>query len=272
LSALGEAYNCSLDRLLELIAQKDPPPPPTLVVVVTAGQGELSDGLKAVAAAAAAHLQPVSVCTVQVAYADGAPLSCDAQLSFDSSVRCTLPASCSLPSLGYGPLQLAVKLILNAVSTCAFVNHGCVYGNRMVNLTVSNDKLFSRAVSIVAAITSSATAEAQHALLRSLYDRDGDTQDLQQLPVAQHVARGSAKQGQRAVPVAIMLALDGKLSVEEVTCACARVCAFYAALCNRELPTAYPSTNSLAGTTRPADRASRARRCRRCREGQELSG
>ncbi len=218
LSSLGEQYNCSLSRLVELIAQKDPAPPPTLLVIVTAGTGELSDGLKAVAAAAALHLHPDSVCAVQVAYADGALLSSDAQLSLDANVRCTLPASCSASSLGHGPLQLAVKLMLNAISTCAFINYGCVYGNRMVNLTVSNDKLFSRAVSIVASITSSKTAAAVHALLRSLYDRDGDTQDLQQLPVAQHVARGSAKQGQRAVPVAIMLALNEGLSVEQVTC------------------------------------------------------
>jgi hypothetical protein len=94
----------------------------------------------------------------------------------------------------------------------------------MVNLTVSNDKLFSRAISIVASITSTKAAAAQHALLRSLYDRDGSTDDLQQLPVAQHVARGAAKQGQRAVPVAIMLAMDDGLSVAQVTWRVTVVC------------------------------------------------
>jgi N-acetylmuramic acid 6-phosphate (MurNAc-6-P) etherase len=232
LSALGEAYNCSLGRLVELLQQREPPPPPTLLVIVRAGVGELSDGLKTVAAAAAAaaaaagNQDIISVCTVQVAYADGAPPpaaahAADADAAAhappDASVLCTLPAACIAPSLGHGPAQLAVKLILNAISTCAFINHGCVYGNRMVNLTVSNDKLYSRAVSIVAAITSAGPAAAQHALLRSLYDRDGDTHDLLLLPVAQHVTRGAAKQGQRAVPVAIMLAMDETLSVEQVT-------------------------------------------------------
>ncbi len=221
LSGMGEAYNCSLGRLVELIEQKEPPPPPTLLVIVRAGGQELSDGLKAVAAAAAAAVAAagnhdgISVCSVHVRY-DGAPPPPCSPAPGDCDVMCTLPAACCSPSLGHGPLQLAVKLILNAISTCAFINLGCVYGNRMVNLTVSNDKLFSRAVSIVASITSARPAEAQHALLRSLYDRDGSTDDLQQLPVAQHVARGSAKQGQRAVPVAIMLAMDQGLTVVQV--------------------------------------------------------
>ncbi len=221
LSGMGEAYNCSLVRLLELIEQREPQPPPTLLVVVRASGGELSDGLKAVVAAAAAASENhdnISVCTVRVTYDDGAPPPASTLALNDGSIHCTLPAACNTPSLGNGPLQLAVKLILNAVSSCAFINLGCVYGNRMVNLTVSNDKLFSRAVSIVASITSTKPAAAQHALLRSLYDRDGSTEDLQQLPVAQHVARGSAKQGQRAVPVAIMLAMDDALSVVQVMC------------------------------------------------------
>jgi hypothetical protein len=160
----------------------------------------------------------MSVCCVRVTYGDFQLPCAPVTAAQDGSVTCTLPAACHRPSLGHGPLQLAVKLILNAVSTCGFINQGCVFGNRMVNLTVSNDKLFSRAVSIVASITSTKAAAAQHALLRSLYDRDGDTHDLAQLPVAQHVARGSAKQGQRAVPVAIMLAMDDALSVVQVTC------------------------------------------------------
>ena len=168
---MGEAYNCSLGRLVELIEQREPAPPPTLLVIVRAGGGDMSDGLKAVVAAAAAaaasgNHDAISVCNVHVAYDGDTPSAC----ALDGSIRCTLPASCNAPRLGAGPLQLAVKLLLNAVSTCAFINLGCVYGNRMVNLTVSNDKLFSRAVSIVASITSVAPAAALHALLRSLYE------------------------------------------------------------------------------------------------------
>jgi hypothetical protein len=213
--------------LVQLIEQQQPPPPPTLLIIVRSGSEELSDSLKdvvaaAAAAAAAAASSPssrsgsIKVCTVHVCYEDSASASAPIIALHDGDVTCKLPSACFSPSLGHGPLQLAVKLILNAVSTCAFINQGCVYGNRMINLTVSNDKLFSRAISIVSAVTSVNAAAAQHALLRSLYDRDGDTHDLKQLPVAEHVIRGSAKQGKRAVPVAIMLAMDEGLAVAQV--------------------------------------------------------
>ena len=37
--------------------------------------------------------------------------------------------------------QLTMKLAVNAISTCANVLKGRVYGNAMINLTVANDKV-----------------------------------------------------------------------------------------------------------------------------------
>lgn len=47
----------------------------------------------------------------------------------------------------------ATKLVLNMLSTGCMIRLGCVYGNLMVNLTPTNEKLHQRAVRIVAEVT-----------------------------------------------------------------------------------------------------------------------
>ena len=49
----------------------------------------------------------------------------------------SLPPSLSEPLFA----GFALKLVLNAISTGANVMKGRVYGNTMINLTVSNDKV-----------------------------------------------------------------------------------------------------------------------------------
>ncbi len=46
-----------------------------------------------------------------------------------------------------------MKLLLNAVSTTAHVQKGVVFRNRMVNLRISNVKLFHRAVGLAAQLS-----------------------------------------------------------------------------------------------------------------------
>jgi N-acetylmuramic acid 6-phosphate etherase len=47
----------------------------------------------------------------------------------------------------------ATKLVLNMLSTASMIRLGCVYGNLMVNLTPTNEKLHQRAVRIIAEVT-----------------------------------------------------------------------------------------------------------------------
>jgi N-acetylmuramic acid 6-phosphate etherase len=58
----------------------------------------------------------------------------------------------------------AQKMALNMVSTGAMVQLGKVYGNLMVDVQPTNEKLHDRAIRIVAAITGVGHAEAQHLL------------------------------------------------------------------------------------------------------------
>lgn len=70
---------------------------------------------------------------------------------------------CDALTVGAEPVlaHFALKLVLNAVSTCANVIRGVVHGNTMINLTVSNNKLFHRAADIVAHLAHCDVATAQ---------------------------------------------------------------------------------------------------------------
>ena len=48
----------------------------------------------------------------------------------------------------------ATKMALNIISTSVMIKLGKVYGNRMIDLSVSNDKLFNRAIGILVDIGS----------------------------------------------------------------------------------------------------------------------
>lgn len=58
----------------------------------------------------------------------------------------------------------AQKMVLNMLSTCAMIRMGKVYGNLMVDVVPSNDKLMCRCISIVRSATGCAEDEAQAAL------------------------------------------------------------------------------------------------------------
>ena len=56
------------------------------------------------------------------------------------------------------------KLVLNMISTCVMIKSGKVYGNLMVDVQATNEKLVHRAVSIVCAATGEEEAAARAAL------------------------------------------------------------------------------------------------------------
>ena len=130
-------------------------------------------------------------------------------------------ASASPPLLG----ELAAKLCLNAVSTGAHVMKGCVYHNRMINLNVSNFKLFERSVAVIESIAGVPEVEACDCLLCAIYSdikaanaKAGSAQGddvyailrrARSLPVPasipEHVVAASGQK--KLVPLALLLAM-----------------------------------------------------------------
>lgn len=152
------------------------------------------------------------------------------QLAFD--LRHTQPAQAAeSDSAGGAPSflgELALKLVLNATTTGAHIRTGTIYTNRMVQVMLTNAKLFHRAVGIVADVTATTLPLAERSVLRAIYKRDesaggdgptdgaaapgGAVPTLEALqssvPVSAHVSAAATQKG--IVPLAIMLALDAK--------------------------------------------------------------
>ncbi len=108
--------------------------------------------------------------------------------------------------------QMQLKLTLNAISTGAFVLFGKIYGNRMLDLRLSNNKLYHRAISIVSEIAKVDAERARASLWRAIYRSDAPPCS-EATAVSAHVA--AATQCERVVPVAVLLASGAARTVQE---------------------------------------------------------
>lgn len=186
------------------------------------------------AAAKGAQIAYVSVAGPQ----EGGHTRCDTTPTFlcDTMVGCTI----SLPALGawgcpvdgsrwFGaelgargggnpPVfgEFALKLALNAISTGAHVMVGKVFGNLMVDVTVSNNKLYYRAISIVAQCARVDPSRAEECLLQSIYApsqhaaEEGKPSSPHTIPppascISDHIRAAFARE--KVVPVALLLAM-----------------------------------------------------------------
>jgi len=86
-----------------------------------------------------------------------------------ASVRVDLVGGGMLADGIPGPAEVALKLSLNAVSTGAHVLKGKVHGCRMIDVKVSNIKLFHRSVSIVRETAAVGTGRAAFYLLAAVH-------------------------------------------------------------------------------------------------------
>lgn len=68
--------------------------------------------------------------------------------------------------------ELCLKLVLNATTVGAHVRKGMIYHNRMINLMLTNAKLFHRAVGIVADTSGAPVEVATRSVLRAIYHSD----------------------------------------------------------------------------------------------------
>lgn len=106
--------------------------------------------------------------------------------------------------------EIFTKLVLNAVSTGAHVLKGKVVGSAMIDLQVSNSKLFHRAVSIVSKFARVSQEKSLQCVLQSIYRTD-EVDNILTRPISQHVAKSSLVK--KVVPVALLLA-TGKFRIE----------------------------------------------------------
>lgn len=108
--------------------------------------------------------------------------------------------------------EYATKLILNALTTGAHIMSGKVFENRMVDLRISNTKLYHRALGIIQHITGVTAEDARRALIRSIHCVNRATPRLLSARTSQHVQ--AATNGARIVPRALIMA-GARVSYDE---------------------------------------------------------
>ncbi|MCX7017542.1 MAG: hypothetical protein WCK47_09890 [bacterium] len=107
-------------------------------------------------------------------------------------------------ALGSTLYDLQVKLVLNALTTGAHVLAGKVFGNRMVDLRISNNKLFHRTMGIICDLMKVSPEAARDALLKSIYQTTTLTDAQRNASISECIE--SAKLVEKVVPKALLLA------------------------------------------------------------------
>ena len=130
-----------------------------------------------------------------------------------------LPALELLPGL-LSAAEISAKWICNAISTGAHVLKGKVWSNRMIDLNLSNDKLFRRGITLVSNLLSIPEETARKAILRSIHRTDTVTEEIETLPISQHYQR--ACKVKRVIPVAILLASGSCTKITDAELALSR--------------------------------------------------
>jgi N-acetylmuramic acid 6-phosphate (MurNAc-6-P) etherase len=97
--------------------------------------------------------------------------------------------------------EMALKLVLNAITTGAHILKGMIFGNRMINVTVSNNKLYYRSISIVSNVVNVSEEKARECIMQSIWE---DQEPPAHVTVNQCVLK--AVQVDKVVPVALLLA------------------------------------------------------------------
>ncbi|CAM4643549.1 unnamed protein product [Lepidochelys kempii] len=109
--------------------------------------------------------------------------------------------------------ELSTKWILNTVSTGAHVLKGKILHNYMVDLRISNSKLFWRALSILQhGSRGTPRPGAWRALLQTIYDAEVLSDDIRNTEISKHIAIATEKK--KVVPTALLCLLRN-CSVQE---------------------------------------------------------
>ncbi len=105
---------------------------------------------------------------------------------------------------GMSLVGLQIKLLANALTTGAFVLKGKVYGNRMIDLKISNNKLFHRTVGIVVDLMHVGEDAATDAVLRAVFETDTLTAAEKETTISDIIDR--SQQVSKVVPKALLIA------------------------------------------------------------------
>jgi len=105
---------------------------------------------------------------------------------------------------GVGTAELGFKLVLNALTTGAHILAGKVYGNRMVDLRISNNKLFHRTLGIIMDLIGVDMDTALEALLRAIFETDNLTTAQRNASISECIE--VSQRVEKVVPKALLLA------------------------------------------------------------------
>ena len=176
--------------------------------------GDASGYATALAAAAeAANGCPAAVCGVAVTQPEQELQPYMQHLSASHLVHVRVAGSAFGCSGLHPEGELALKLCLNAITTVAHVQRGCVFGNRMIDVGVTNAKLLVRAVGIIADVACVPRSVASTALLRCIR---GDDDLMVQHTQGEHEADdvpaliAAASKQRSLVPLAILMCAAAK--------------------------------------------------------------
>ncbi|KAF7666587.1 hypothetical protein LDENG_00098930 [Lucifuga dentata] len=101
--------------------------------------------------------------------------------------------------------ELSTKLVLNAVSTGAHILKGKIYQNHMIDVQVTNSKLYLRATRLLQKLSGRPEAKCEEALLKAIYRLDEVTLDIMTSDLNTHTHTASSRS--KVVPLALVCLL-----------------------------------------------------------------
>lgn len=145
-----------------------------LIVFLTTDEDETSGGLSSSLAdkmKQAVRSRGTHLVTVEASHRG--PTSGATVLRYSAEMHICLPLRRVspdpwLPRMG-SLAELALKLVANCLTTGAHARIGKVYGSRMIDVSLTNDKLFRRACDIVAQIARVDESEATACILKAIH-------------------------------------------------------------------------------------------------------
>uniref|UniRef100_A0A8D2ZH50 SIS domain-containing protein n=1 Tax=Scophthalmus maximus TaxID=52904 RepID=A0A8D2ZH50_SCOMX len=123
-----------------------------------------------------------------------------------STVRVTWSTATS-ESLVHMQRELSTKLLLNAVSTGAHILKGKIYQNHMIDVQVTNSKLYRRATRLLQKLSAHPEHRCEEALLKAIHRVDELTADISSSDVTTHAH--AARDRSMVVPLALLCLLTG---------------------------------------------------------------
>ncbi|XP_069377374.1 glucokinase regulatory protein isoform X2 [Paralichthys olivaceus] len=122
-----------------------------------------------------------------------------------STLKITWPSSASASLVHMW--ELSTKLVLNAVSTGAHILKGKIYQNYMIDVQVTNSKLYRRAMRLLQKLSGRPESHCEEFLLKAIYRADELTVDItsSDITTRTHAARDRTT----VVPLALVCLLTG---------------------------------------------------------------